>query len=475
MKKFFLVFSAIKVPVDFIMTVLAFITAYQLRLFTESIEGFAKPIDYSVLPSEREYLIFALGAAIALIIVFAIQQMYKIKTTSTFSFEVRKSITGCILWAMAIITYFFFTRTLPFSRLAILYSWGLTLIFILIGRGIIKIIQKLFFIYGFGRTKVIFIGMNAVTEELNQKLQQNPSYKILGVLGAKTQSSKLKVLGSINQFEYITKKLHIDQIIQTEEQHDEEILEYCSLNHIAYRFVPDILEVHRTNIEVETISGIPIISLKPTPLDGWGKIIKRLTDIIGAGIGLLILSPLLAITALAIKLDSKGPILFTKLDDGSPVKRVGQKGELFKFYKFRSMRPKSHNLRYTDLAKNNTRSDGPLVKIENDPRVTKVGKFIRKYSIDELPQLWNVLIGTMSLVGPRPHLPEEVANYKKHHHFVLTIKPGVTGLAQISGRSDLGFEEEIKLDSYYIENWSLWMDLKIIIKTFGVLLKGHKE
>ncbi len=475
MKKFFLVFSAIKVPIDFLMTVLAFIAAYQLRLYTESIEGFDKPIDYSALPSEREYLIFALGAAITLIIVFAFQQMYRIKTTSSFSHEARKSFSGCALWAMAIITYFFFTRTQPFSRLAILYSWSLTLIFIILGRGIIKIIQKLFFLYGFGRTNVIFIGNNHVTQEISQKLSRNPSYKILGVLGNKSQSTKLKIIGTINQFEYISKKFHIDQIIQTEEQDDEEILEFCSLNHISYRFVPDILEVHRTNIEIETIAGIPIISLKPTPLDGWGKIIKRLTDIIGAILGLIILSPILLITAIAIKIDSKGPILFTKLDDGAPVKRVGQKGELFRFYKFRSMKPKSHNLRYTDLAKNNTRIDGPLVKIENDPRVTKVGKFIRKHSIDELPQLWNVLIGTMSIVGPRPHLPEEVANYKKHHHFVLTIKPGLTGLAQISGRSDLSFEEEVKLDSYYIEKWSIWMDLKIILKTLEVIAKGHHE
>ena len=116
-----------------------------------------------------------------------------------------------------------------------------------------------------------------------------------------------------------------------------------------------------------------------------------------------------------------------------------------------------------------------MVKIKADPRVTKVGRFIRKTSIDELPSLWNVLKGEMSLVGPRPHLPEEVARYRKHHKFVLTIKPGITGLAQISGRSDLNFEEEVKLDTLYIEQWSLWMDIKIIIKTFGVLCKDYSE
>jgi lipopolysaccharide/colanic/teichoic acid biosynthesis glycosyltransferase len=163
------------------------------------------------------------------------------------------------------------------------------------------------------------------------------------------------------------------------------------------------------------------------------------------------------------------------LDDGSRVKRVGEQGKLFNFYKFRTMHPKTHNLRYTELAEQNTRKGTPMVKIKNDPRVTKIGNFLRKTSIDELPQLINVLMGQMSIVGPRPHLPEEVANYEKHHKFVLTIKPGITGLAQISGRSDLDFEKEVRLDSYYIEHWSLWLDIKIIFKTFGAVIKGYKE
>jgi lipopolysaccharide/colanic/teichoic acid biosynthesis glycosyltransferase len=141
------------------------------------------------------------------------------------------------------------------------------------------------------------------------------------------------------------------------------------------------------------------------------------------------------------------------------------------------MRAKSDSLRYSkELAAKNTRKNSPLVKIENDPRVTSVGKFIRKYSIDELPQLLNVLTGKMSLVGPRPHLPEEVEKYRPHHRRVLEIKPGITGLGQVSGRSDLNFEEEVALDTWYIENWSIWLDLKILWKTVGVVLfPKHKE
>jgi exopolysaccharide biosynthesis polyprenyl glycosylphosphotransferase len=236
--------------------------------------------------------------------------------------------------------------------------------------------------------------------------------------------------------------------------------------------VPDLVQVQRTNIEISSPSGIPLISLKPTPLDGWGRVLKRIFDIFGAIIGLVLLSPILIITAIAIKLDSKGTILFKYLDDGSRVKRVGQYGRLFNFLKFRSMKPNTHNMRYNELAKQDIRKDSPMVKIKNDPRVTRVGKFIRKTSIDELPQLWNVLKGDMSLVGPRPHLPEEVEKYENHHKFVLSLKPGITGLAQIGGRSNLDFEKEIQLDTFYIENWSLWKDIKIILKTFKVVFTG---
>ena len=171
------------------------------------------------------------------------------------------------------------------------------------------------------------------------------------------------------------------------------------------------------------------------------------------------------LTAIAIVLDSRGPIFFNRLDDGSPVMRVGEHDKPFRYLKFRSMRPGTHNLRYTELAELDTRKEGPLVKIKDDPRVTRVGKWIRKYSIDELPELFLVLIGKMSLVGPRPHLPEEVAKYSDHHRRVLSVKPGITGMAQVSGRADLRFDEEVRIDTYYIENWSPWLDLAILLRT----------
>lgn len=479
MKRFEIFFGIVKVPIDFIMTVLAFMAAYQLRLLTDKVEGIAKAIDYSVLPTIKEYIYFSVGAAIVFIVIATIGKSYKIKSTFRFSKELKKLFAIWLVWMMVVITYFFFTRTFPFSRLAMIYSWGLTLGLLGLGRALIRIIQNSLLKYGIGRRRLLFIGNNNITDELEKMLKNDQSYKILGLIGDTNKSSSIKYLGKISQLEYLLKKYKVDEVIQTKSdassKQNEEIVELCELKHVNYRFVPDLIEVRRTNIDIETVGSIPVISLKPTPLDGWGKVAKRLTDIIGATIGLTLLSPVMIATAIAIKIDSKGPIFFTKLDSGEDIKRVGERGKHFKCYKFRSMYPNTHNLRYKELIEENTRKEGPLVKIKNDPRVTKVGRFIRKYSIDELPQLWNVLIGNMSLVGPRPHLPEEVAKYEKHHRFVLTIKSGLTGLPQVSGRSNLEFEEEVKLDRFYIENWSILLDLKLIFKTIGVILRGHEE
>jgi lipopolysaccharide/colanic/teichoic acid biosynthesis glycosyltransferase len=221
------------------------------------------------------------------------------------------------------------------------------------------------------------------------------------------------------------------------------------------------------------IAGIPVVEVKKTPLDGWGRIIKRSFDIVVSFIIIIFISPIMLITVVLIKLDSFGPVFFSRKDDGSLLYRVGQGGRLIRYFKFRSMIPGADSMRYSELADKNVRMGGPMVKIKDDPRVTRIGKFIRRFSIDELPELFLVLKGDMSLVGPRPHLPEEVARYEHHHKKVLTIKPGITGFAQVSGRSDLSFEDEVKLDTYYIENWSLLMDIAILFKTPLAVFKSR--
>jgi lipopolysaccharide/colanic/teichoic acid biosynthesis glycosyltransferase len=205
------------------------------------------------------------------------------------------------------------------------------------------------------------------------------------------------------------------------------------------------------------------VELRSTRLDGWGKIGKRGFDIMASCLGLVLLLPLALVVGILIKLDGRGPVLVG-------LTRVGLRGKAFTVYKFRSMVVGAHE-RKRELLSQNERSDGPLFKITNDPRITRIGKWLRASSIDELPQLWNVCKGDMSLVGPRPHEPEEVALYQTRQRQLLFIRPGMTGMAQVSGRAHLSFAEEAKIDMFYVQHWSFLLDLIILIKTPLVVLQ----
>jgi len=253
----------------------------------------------------------------------------------------------------------------------------------------------------------------------------------------------------------------------------EKVLAFCRDYNLLFNFVPDMFENARTNVAVETISGVPVITIKHTPLEGWGRIIKRTLDITASIFGLVVLSPLFLATAIAIKLSSKGPVFFHQ-------DRAAGLGS-FECYKFRSMYYELSEGTATgdkvraELEKQNSRL-GPYVKIKNDPRVTPLGKFLRRTKIDELPQFWHILRGQMSLVGPRVHMVKEVEKFRSEYKKLFVLKPGATGLAQITQsteKPELSWEEEIQLDQFYIENWSLWLDLYIIFKTVLILL-GRK-
>lgn len=243
------------------------------------------------------------------------------------------------------------------------------------------------------------------------------------------------------------------------------IIEYCRSHHIAYNFLPPVLIETPHLLRVARFGLMPVLAFEPTPLDGWGRVWKRLFDIIGCIVLLLLLSPLLLLIAMALLVTCGLPILYVSM-------RIGQFGrERIHMLKFRTM-VQGADEKKEELMAQSHRTDGPLFKMKKDPRVTPVGAFLRQWTLDELPQLFNVLIGEMSLVGPRPHLPEEVNRYKDYHRRVFTVRPGMTGLAQISGRSNLKFDDEVRLDLQYIEEWSLLLDLWIIWRTVFVVLKG---
>lgn len=320
---------------------------------------------------------------------------------------------------------------------------------------------------------MVIIGDSKTTEVLIHEFSANKS---LGYQVVKRFSNFNS--DDAEEFDRLLVTTDIDEVIQTDPNLTKaEVLrlyDFADERHLTFRYAADLLDAKVLRVEVTELAGVPVVEVKKTSLDGWGRVMKRLFDLVGSSALIILTSPIMLVATILIKIDSKGPVFFAKLDDGSPLYRVGQAGHLFRYFKFRTMKPGTDSLRYSELAKYNLRNDSPLVKIKNDPRVTRVGKVLRRFSIDELSELFLVLVGSMSLVGPRPHLPEEVAKYQAHHKKVLTIKPGITGLAQVSGRSDLSFEEETKLDAYYIENWSLWLDLIILLRTPLAVFKSRK-
>jgi len=471
MKKSELFFAAILVPVDFAIIVASAAIAYWLRFTPGIIE--IKPALFNF--PFNEYIKIALVIAPFFILIFAIEGLYSLKTTRTFWREFLKIVISTTVGITIIILAIFLRREWFSSRFIILSTWLIAIFLIAITRYIINFIQKLLLVYkGIGVHRLALIGRSGYCDMVCRRFKENPEhgYKII----ARENTINIDSLRQIHKEKGIDEILACNPDIPMKELR--EVSDFCHRNRIEFKFAPAILQSVSTNFEIKTLFDEPIIVIKNTPLDGWGKIAKRVFDILGSLFSIIITSPIMILTAIAIKLDSRGPVIFQN-------ERVGHEGN-FNALKFRYMKleyctgPQNPNHEEAlkleeELIKKQSVRRGPLYKIRSDPRKTRVGRIIETLSIDELPQLFNVLIGDMSLVGPRPHQLREVEKYEKWQKRTLSIKPGITGLAQISGRSDLSFADEARLDIYYIENWSLWLDIEILFKTFFVLLKKRKN
>lgn len=471
MKKAELVFNVLLVPVDFLMILLAGLGAYTLR-FSESIAEI-RPVLFD-LPVPK-FVALLTAAAVFFVAIFSVLGLYSFKAKRKLREDFSRIVIGVSAGIMMIVFFTFLTREPFSSRFIILAAWVLAIVSVLSGRIILESVRRwLVGKYGYGAHKVLIIGENHASAVLRREFQNNLS---LGyrVLPAKKEFS----------MEYLKKNHkagHVDEVIVADLALSKdlllELLEYCRVNHIDFKFVPDLFQTKVTNINMEMICDLSLIEIKRTPLEGWGRVLKRIFDIVGSLTGLIIFSPLMALTALIIKSESGSPIFYYN-------ERVGLRGN-FNVIKFRSMRTEfctgkqfgdqdRHALKYEEelIKEKNTRS-GKIYKIKDDPRVTKAGKFIRRTSIDELPQLFNVLAGQMSLVGPRPHQPREVLSANNFYRGILQVKPGITGLAQVSGRSDLTTEEELALDAFYAENWSLLLDIQILLRTIPAVFRNRE-
>jgi exopolysaccharide biosynthesis polyprenyl glycosylphosphotransferase len=282
-----------------------------------------------------------------------------------------------------------------------------------------------------------------------------------------TDIGRFKALGSIDNLVRLIEEESVDEVIITlpwmYHRKIMGIVRECARWQVNARIVPDLFQMSLSQVDVDDLGGVPLIGVREVGFGRGALLIRRGIDIVGAIVVLVLGAPLLALIALAIRLDSPGPILFRQT-------RVGAGRKLFQICKFRSMH-KGAEAEVERLRALNE-ADGPIFKIQDDPRLTRVGRLLRHTSLDELPQLWNVLRGEMGLVGPRPPLPAEVSRYMEWHKKRLEVRPGMTGLWQVSGRSLLSFDEMVLLDIYYIENWSLWLDFKILLRTIPQVLFG---
>lgn len=473
MKKAELIFGFILLPVDFLMLVLAATSAYFLR-FGETITEF-KPAVYEM--PFKDFLVIALFTSSILILLFAWNGLYNISGTRRIVTEIRRILVACSTGVLIVIILIFFNRELFSSRFIILAAWFLSIFYVAFARFVVIQIERYLFSKKIGLHHIVLIGDGRTAQTLKKTINHNPA------LGFEIVEECQTINGDIlHKLSKIVRIKPIDEIILAQPDLSTEqkggLVNFCHEHNLSFKYAADVFETKSRNVEIRPMAGIPVIEIKKTPLDGWGKIFKRILDLFLSLLWLLGTSWIMALVAVAVKLDSQGPIIY-KND------RVGFNRKVFKTYKFRSMKSEycvgkdygdeKKALAYEEkLIREKSIKKGPVYKIKDDPRVTRVGRFMRKTSLDEFPQVFNVIKGEMSWVGPRPHQPREVAKYEKRQREVLHIKPGITGLGQISGRSDLDFAEEVRLDTYYIENWSLGLDIYILFKTPFTLFKRRR-
>jgi exopolysaccharide biosynthesis polyprenyl glycosylphosphotransferase len=473
MKRFELTVALLLIPLDFLMILCAALTAYFLRF--EGIVTKYRPVIFEL--DFGVYLQSVIPLILIWLLIFAASGLYNIRGPRRILSEVKKIIAASFLGFAAVTILIFLRGELFNSRFIVLAGTGLAILFVVVARIIVRLLKFLFYKKGIGVRRVILVGSDKNTVTIKRVLN-------------KSTRSGLTIVQHLHQvtpdnLEKLKAELpntHADLILQADvtlNRADSELLiDFARDNHIQFAYVADLFDTKVANTEVQTIADMPVVEIKQTPLEGWGRIIKRLFDIIAGTILFILALPVMFIIALLIKLESRGPVIYKN-------QRVGKNGRLFPTYKFRRLKAeyctgpgydntgKAEALE-KELIEKQSHREGPLYKITDDPRNTRIGAFLEKSSLDELPQFLNVILGNMSLVGPRPHQPKEVELYKPAQKRVLAMKPGITGLAQISGRSDLDFDEEARLDTFYMENWTLRTDIAVLLKTPFAVLRKHK-
>lgn len=469
MKRFELFFVALQLPLDFVMLLLAGISAYALR-FSPLVTGI-RPVIFSL--TLGEYITIIFPVILFWMLLFALSGLYSTDPNRRLAWDWYRIFVATAAGLSGVALYLLFRQSIFDSRFLVMASWAFAIIYVSFGRLLIRLIKIGCYAFGVGQRRVALIGDTPISVMLRQAFTNERSlgYNVVGVFSTFDTHVAAKC-----------DALNLDELIVTNPRHEAatlSALSYANRRHLVLKYSPDVFGTYTTRIAVHPLAGVPMVEIKRTPLDGWARIVKRGTDIIVSIMMLALFSPVMLIIALIILIETGRPIIYKN-------ERIGGRGQRFFTLKFRSMYQKDSTgpqfgkngeaalAREAALIRENNTKQGPIYKIANDPRVTPFGRFLRRWSLDELPQFINVLEGSMSVVGPRPHQPREVDQYAEQYPTVFAVNPGITGLAQVSGRSDLTFEEEMKLDIFYIEHWSLWLDGIIFLKTPFVVLKKRR-
>lgn len=457
---------------DTAMINVAFFAAYQLRFSV--FRGVNLSNGFIDLPYSSFYVLQII-VSLGLLIAFSLRGLYRLRTASPWAkqFWIVASASTSAFAIFTALDYLFRSTDLAIdaqSRAVVIFTWATVIVLVSLSR--LFVVSGLVFLYrrGFFLTKLLVVGSGRLGKLTMQQIAASPrlGYRVVGFVEEQdtplADFGRFKALGHIWELDQVIRSTRAAQVIVALPSHDHQAILHtaniCERAGADYKLVPDMYELSLSRINVDTIEGIPLIGLRRDIVNQFQLRIKRLIDITIASAVLLIGAPIWLLVALAIKLDSPGPILFSQ-------QRIGLRGEPFGFLKFRSMRVDAEEI----LEKlRTTTAERNLFKQKDDPRRTRVGRFIRPFSIDEIPQLINVLRGEMSLIGPRPLPVVESTNYDEWEQGRFEMKPGLTGLWQVRGRSDIKFDEMILMDLYYIENWSLKLDLQIILQTIPAVL-----
>ena len=452
------IFAVSLAVTDIAMTSLAFLLAYWMRRWIpwpEQAQNMGGLADYSTM---------VVTHVLSVVLVFGFSGLYRVSRTTSRIDElssVFKSASVGTLIGVALSSLLFKNTSLAmdYSRGVLLYTWLLTIILITVGRLLHAGIRSRLRKRGWGCDRVLIVGTGEVGRMVHQKIQSNPGlgYEVTGFVAANGSEVDVplgaEILGNAAQLAPLIDKHDVDEVIIAlpEATHQDilMLLSECERGQVTIKVFPDVFQIMASPVGIGDLAGLPLVTVRDIALRGWRRVAKRLMDISGASLGLVVLSPVMMMVAVLIKLDSRGPVFYVQ-------ERMGLDATPFKMLKFRSMRE-------------NAEAHGPGWTVEDDPRVTRLGRIIRQINVDELPQLINVLLGQMSLVGPRPERPIYVNQFRRSIPRYMDRhweKAGLTGWAQVNGlRGDTSIAERTKYDLWYIENWSLLLDLKILLRT----------